>query len=120
MHSHNTIIVAPCPGKPHIVRQGGLWRVSPMPPPYGQSTWLAAHALASRLNNARAFKGYASAPAFATAAQGALAISAPSPAGEAGEAGEARDVGPGLLASPIFALYISAVIVTGAILAIIW
>ena len=114
MSSHNTIIVAPCPGKPHIVRQGGLWRVSPMPPPYGQSTWLAAHALAGRLNNARAFKGYASAPAFATAAQGARAISAPSPAGEA------RDVGPGLLASPFFALYIASVIVTGAILAIIW
>ena len=104
MNSHNTIIVAPCPGKPHIVRQGGLWRVSPMPPPYGQPAWLAAHALASRLNNARAFKGYA-------AVAGSI---------ERERYCDDDDVGPGLLASPIFALYIASVIVTGAILAIIW
>jgi len=103
MHSHNTIIIAPCPGKPHIVRRSGLWRVSPMPPPYGQTTWLAAHALAGRLNNAQAFKGYA---AVAERIER--------------ERHDDDDDGPGLLASPIFALYISAVIVTGAILAIIW
>jgi hypothetical protein len=75
-----------------------------MPPPYGQPTWLAAHALASRLNNARAFKGYV-----------AVAESIERERHDDG----GGDV-PGLLASPIFALYIASVIVTGAILAIIW
>ena len=88
----------PWPSKPHIMRAHGIWRVSPMPTPDDPSAWIAALALADRLNKAQALRRYPTAPSPAC---------------------EARDVGPGLLESPIFALYLAAVIVAGAILAII-
>lgn len=48
----NATMRAPVPGKPHIARLGGWWRVSPMPKPYHKHStlWRLAHDFVNQLN----------------------------------------------------------------------
>lgn len=49
---NNEIIKAPNPDKPHIVKIGGLWRVSQIEPPYGPKLYLfnQAYHFVNKLN----------------------------------------------------------------------
>jgi hypothetical protein len=87
-----------------------------MPTPDDPSAWIAALALADRLNKAQALRRHPATPARGA---GYAAVAESIERGRERTQAERHDEGPGILASPIFALYLAAVIVAGAILAII-